>query len=65
MTMKRLMDKALNKFISRKLLTFLIATGLMYQGSLESEHWVWVAVCYISGQAAVDVVSMLKFGKSE
>jgi hypothetical protein len=57
--MKRLMDKALNKFISRKLLTFLIATGLMYQGSLESEHWVWVAVCYISGQAAVDVVTML------
>jgi hypothetical protein len=26
---------------------------------------VWVAVCYISGQAAVDVVAMLKFGKSE
>ena len=58
--MKVLVDKALNKFISRKLLTFLIATGLMCQGSLESEHWVWVAVCYI-----VDVVAMLKFGKSE
>ena len=63
--MKRLMDKALNKFISRKLLTFLIATGLMCHGSLESEHWVWVAICYISGQAAVDVVAMLKFGKGE
>ena len=62
--MKVLVDKALNKFISRKLLTFLTATVLMYQGNLESEHWVWVAVCYISGQAAVDVVTMLKFGKN-
>ena len=36
--MKVLVDKALNKFISRKLLTFLIATGLMCQGSLEKEQ---------------------------
>ena len=63
--MKAVFDKAINKFISRKLLTFAVGSGLLWQGNLESEHWTWIAVAYISGQTAVDVVSTLKFGKRD
>tara|TARA_Y100000296_G_C5176910_1_gene260627 strand:- start:647 stop:829 length:183 start_codon:yes stop_codon:yes gene_type:complete len=55
-------DKALNKLISRKLFTFLTATGLMMWGNLSSDSWSLIAMVYIGTQGAVDVMKAYKYG---
>ena len=52
---KAVLDKALSKVTSRKLLVWLTATGLVLTGSLTSEDWVAVALVYIGSQSAVEV----------
>lgn len=54
------LDKSLEKIISRKLLTWATATGLLFWGNLESEHWVYISCVYIGGQTVVDTVTRLK-----
>jgi hypothetical protein len=58
-----LLDKALQKLISRKLFTFLTATGLMVWSDLSSETWGMIAMVYIGSQAAVDVMKAYKYGE--
>ena len=50
------MDIIVEKLISRKLLTFATATGLLALSDLDSETWGMIAVVYIGSQAAVDIV---------
>ena len=58
-----LLDKVLQKVISRKLLTFLTATGLMVWSDLTSETWGMIAMVYIGTQGAVDVMKAYKYGE--
>ena len=58
-----LVDKVLQKLISRKLLTFLTATGLMPWSDLASETWGMIAMVYIGTQGAVDVMKAYKYGE--
>jgi|TARA_Y100001951_G_scaffold94917_1_gene91847 hypothetical protein len=58
-----LIDKVLQKLISRKLLTFLTATGLMLWSDLASETWGMIAMVYIGTQGAVDVMKAYKYGE--
>tara|TARA_Y100000310_G_scaffold328865_1_gene397694 strand:+ start:181 stop:369 length:189 start_codon:yes stop_codon:yes gene_type:complete len=58
-----LLDKALQKLISRKLLTFATATGLMFWSDLTSETWGMIAMVYIGTQGAVDVMKAYKYGE--
>ena len=58
-----LLDKVLQKLISRKLLTFLTATGLMLWSDLASETWGMIAMVYIGTQGAVDVMKTYKYGE--
>jgi len=54
-------DKIREKVISRKLLVFLTATGLLIGGvGLDSETWGMIAMCYIGGQAAIDFAKVWK-----
>ena len=53
---KGLLDTVLEKAISRKLLVFLTATGLMMWSTLSSETWGMIAIVYIGGQAVVDTM---------
>lgn len=53
-------DTFLNKAISRKLLVFLIATGLVFASRLESETWALIAMCYIGGQSVIDLIKVWK-----
>lgn len=62
---KGLLDKCLHKLISRKLLTFLTATGLMFWSDLTSETWGLIAMVYIGTQGAVDVMKAYKYGDFE
>jgi len=50
------LDSLLEKMISRKLLVFLSATGLMVWDGLTSETWGMIAIVYIGSQAAVDAM---------
>jgi hypothetical protein len=59
-TMKHLMDKGLNKLISRKLLAWGTATSLLAFSDLESADWVIITCVYIGGQTVIDAVAKLK-----
>lgn len=53
-------DKSLSKWVSRKLLVFLIACVGMFFMKITSSDWVVIATAYIGSQAFVDVVERLK-----
>ncbi len=55
-------DLLLEKLISRKLLVFLSATGLMVYDGLDSETWGMIAIVYIGGQAVVDAMKAFRHG---
>ena len=53
-------DKLLEKVISRKLLVWLSACGLMGVGMLGSADWVMISALYIGGQSVIDAVAKMK-----
>ena len=59
---RSLLDRLLQKAISRKLLVFLTATGLMTFSTLDSETWGLTAVVYIGGQSVVDMMKAYRHG---
>jgi hypothetical protein len=61
---KGVFDRVLEKAVSRKLFTFLTATGLMLFSDLDSETWGLIAVVYIAGQSVVDVMKTYRFGSA-
>lgn len=58
--MKSKIDTFLKTWLSRKLMVFLIATGLAIFGSLTSNDWVTISVVYIGTQGALDIATKLK-----
>ena len=62
-TLKSFADKYVERFISRKFLAWLTATGLAVYGSLTSGDWVAVTLAYIGSQALVDLAVQWKHGK--
>jgi hypothetical protein len=58
--MKHLLDKGLNKVVSRKLLAWVTATGLLAFADLASADWTMITVVYIGTQGVVDTVARLK-----
>jgi hypothetical protein len=57
---KEQIDRILSKFISRKLMVFLIACGALFAGDLTSQDWVIIATAYVSIQGFTDIVTKLK-----
>lgn len=53
-------DTILNKFISRKLIVFIIACIGLFIGNLTSTDWVIIATIYISVQGVTDMILKLK-----
>ena len=51
---KGVFDAIQERLISRKLLVFLVSTGLLYWAGLDSDTWGMVAMMYIGGQSAID-----------
>ena len=50
------LDTLINKWISRKLFVFLIASGLLMFADLESSDWALIAIAYLSSQTILDSV---------
>ena len=61
-TQRGCLDIILEKAISRKLLVFLSAPGLLAWSSLDSETWGLIAICYIGGQSVIDAAKVWRHG---
>jgi hypothetical protein len=57
------LDTLINKWISRKLFVFLIATILLWLADLESSDWTLIAVVYLGSQTVLD--SVVAYNKSK
>lgn len=57
---KGTIDKFLERYSSRKLMVFAIATLLTLFGNVTSSDWVTISAIYIGGQTIIDAVSKLK-----
>ena len=55
-----LLDRGIQKLTSRKLLVWIVATGLMAWGGLESGDWVIISGLYLGGQSVIDAIVKLK-----
>jgi hypothetical protein len=64
MSRQEIVDKYVNKFVSRKLLAFVIATIALFTSDLISGDWVIIATVYIGAQAATDIVKDIYKSKS-
>jgi hypothetical protein len=57
---KEQIDILLNKWISRKLMVFIVACAGMFSGYLTSSDWVIISTAYIGIQGFTDIVNKLK-----
>jgi len=53
-------DQALGKAVSRKLLVFASATALLIWSGLDPDTWAMIAAMYIGGQSVIDVAKVWK-----
>jgi hypothetical protein len=63
--LRHALDKTLNKLVSRKLMVWLTATGLMLTETvpLRSEDWVAISLAYIGIQGLADIATQWRHGK--
>ena len=57
---KEQVDILLSKWISRKLLVFLVACGALFFGTLTSSDWIIIATVYIGIEGITNIVERLK-----
>ena len=55
-----ILDRVVERYTSRKLLVWVVASGLMLAGTLESGDWVIVSALYLGGQSIIDAVARLR-----
>ena len=60
MSNREKIDKFLNRWISRKLIVFAVASYGLFSGTLISSDWVIIATAYVSIQGFADIVERLK-----
>lgn len=58
--MKAKIDEFLGKWLSRKLMVFVVACIGLFSGVLTSNDWVIISTAYVSLQGFVDIVAKLK-----
>jgi len=61
--MKQVTDRLLEKLMSRKLMEWLTATGLLAYSDLTSSDWVAISLVYIGSEGLADIASRWKHGK--
>jgi uncharacterized membrane protein (UPF0182 family) len=58
--MRQKIDEILNRYVSRKLMVFVVASIGLFWGALTSSDWVTIAAVYIGTQGAIDAIAKLK-----
>jgi|TARA_R110002074_G_scaffold30535_3_gene86427 hypothetical protein len=62
--MKEILDRSLEKLLSRKLMVWTTATTLMLMDAgLQSEDWVAISLAYIGIQGLADIATRWRHGK--
>jgi hypothetical protein len=64
MSKKEKIDLFLNKWISRKLIAFLIASIALLGSKIDGDNWVVITCIYIGSQTAVDIVERINRSKN-
>ncbi len=60
---QQIIDKGINKLLSRKLMVWSTATYLMlFTNSLQSEDWVAISLAYIGIQGLADIATKWRHG---
>jgi len=59
---KGMLDAIQEKIVSRKLLVFCVATGLLLNAELSSDVWGMIAIVYIGGQSVIDAMKAWRHG---
>lgn len=62
---KQTIDQLMNKWISRKLLVFILATIGLFRMNLTSENWVIIASIYIGSESVITIVERLSKYKTQ
>jgi len=60
--MRQVLDKLMLKLMSRKLMVWLTATGLLAYSDLSSSDWVAISLVYIGSEGLADIASRWKNG---
>lgn len=60
---KGVVDRTLAKYTSRKLLVWLVSTGLLINESINGDQWVAIALAYVGTQAVIDAAATWKHGR--
>ena len=63
MTMKQVADRLFEKLMSRKLMVWLTATGLLAYSDLTSSDWVAISLVYIGTEGLADIASRWRHGR--
>ena len=58
--MKAKIDTVLKRYVSRKLMVFVVASIGLFSQTLTSSDWVIIAGVYIGTQGAIDAIAKLK-----
>jgi len=58
--MRQKIDAILNRYVSRKLMVFVVASIGLFTTVLTSSDWVTIAAVYIGTQGAIDAVAKIK-----
>ena len=64
MSRKEFVDKHLNKWISRKLVVFIIASIGLFTSNVTSGDWVIISAVYLGSQAVTDIVERILKAKA-
>jgi hypothetical protein len=59
MSRKERIDLFLSKWVSRKLMAFVIASVALFTSNIDSDNWTVVAAIYIGAQAATEIAERL------
>ena len=59
MSAREIIDKVQKKWISRKLLVFIIASIALFTSNVQSEDWVIISSIYISLEGATTIVERI------
>lgn len=57
---KEWIDRNLNKWVSRKLIVFIIASIGLFSSKLTGSEWIIIATAYISIEGITNIVERLK-----
>ena len=64
MSRQELVDKYLNKWVSRKLVVFVVGSVGLFTGAITGDNWIVISTAYISIEGITSIVERVYKSKS-